>query len=293
MASFPPVRAVERALDLLQCLNRQPVSTLDELYRATGLPRPSLVRLLQTLIGKGLVKHAPQYGAYYVTSGVLALSSGYHSEPRIIEAAATVVDAITAAVKWPVALAVFDGDAVIVRYSTISQSPLSLLHSSLNMRLSLVSRSLGRAYLAFCPPDECQIIVQSLRQSAHPEDQPVHDAAKLQAMLEQTRAQGYALRSKDVRPVSNTLAVPVFENGHVMASIGLTWFSSALDTDAAVSSYLPRMQEAARDIESRLNAMGVGAPPAASRTAVQPTLRKRRIGLQKRVVRSPGNVANK
>ena len=54
-----------------------------------------------------------------------------------------------------------------------------------------------------------------------------------------------------------------------------------------------RMQEAARDIESRLNAMGVGAPPAASRTAVQPTLRKRRIGLQKRVVRSPGNAANK
>ena len=86
-------------------------------------------------------------------------------------------------------------------------------------------------------------------------------------MLEQTRAQGYALRSKDVRPVSNTLAVPVFENGHVMASIGLTWFSSAMDTDAAVSTYLPRMQQAARDIESRLNAMGVGASPAASRVA--------------------------
>ena len=88
MASYPPVRSVERVIELLQCLNRQPVSTLDELHRATGLPRPSLVRLLQTLIGKGLVRHAPQYGAYYVTSGVLALSCGYHSEPRIIEAAA-------------------------------------------------------------------------------------------------------------------------------------------------------------------------------------------------------------
>jgi IclR family transcriptional regulator, mhp operon transcriptional activator len=260
MASFPPVRSVERALELLQCLNREPVSTLDALHRATGLPRPSLIRLLQTLIGKGLVKHAPQYGAYYVTSGVLALSCGYHSEPRIIDAAASVADAITSAVKWPVALAVFDADAVIVRYSTISQSPLSLLHSSLNMRLSLVSRALGRAYLAFCPPDEQRILVQSLRQSEHPEDQAVHDAPALQAMLAQTRQQGYALRSKDVRPVSNTLAVPVFENGHVLATLGVTWFSSAMDTDAAVAALLPRMQQAARDVEARL--MEVGLPPA-------------------------------
>ena len=112
-------------------------------------------------------------------------------------------------------------------------------------------------------------------------------------MLEQTRAQGYALRSKDVRPVSNTLAVPVFENGHAMASIGLTWFSSALDTDAAVFSYLQRMQEAARDIELQLTAMGVGAPPAASRTNLQPTRRTNRNGQRKRVVRSPGDAENK
>lgn len=259
MTSFPPVRSVERALELLQCLNRQPVSTLDALHRQTGLPRPSLVRLLQTLIGKGLVKRAPQYGAYYVTSGVLSLSCGYHSEPRMIEAAGPVADAITRAIKWPVALAVFDTDAVVVRYSTIAQSPLSLLHSSLNMRLSLVSRALGRAYLAFCPPDERGILIESLRNSSHAEDQAVHDTAALNAMLEQTRQRGYALRSKDVRPVSNTLALPVFEDGHVKASLGLTWFSSALDTDAALAAFLPRMQQATRDIETRLLAINDGS----------------------------------
>jgi IclR family mhp operon transcriptional activator len=41
------------------------------------------VRLLQTLEHEGLVKHAPQYGAYYLTSDVTELSSGFHSEPRI------------------------------------------------------------------------------------------------------------------------------------------------------------------------------------------------------------------
>jgi len=258
MASFPPVRSVERALRLLQCLNRQPVSTLDVLYQQTGLPKPSLIRLLQTLIGLGLVRHAPQYGAYCVTSAVQSLSCGFHSEPRIIEAAAPVADALTRTLKWPVALAVFDTDAVVVRYSTIAQSPLALLHSSLNMRLSLVSRALGRAYLAFCPRDERDILLRTLARSTQREDQPVHDEAALLQVLDETRARGYALRSPSVRPVSNTLALPIFERGHVVATFGLTWFSSALSPDDAIRTLLPQLRQATQDIEARL--LTVDAP---------------------------------
>ena len=60
MASFPPVQSVVRAIELLQALNRQPVSTIDVLHRQTGFPKPSIVRLLQTLESKGLVRHAPR-----------------------------------------------------------------------------------------------------------------------------------------------------------------------------------------------------------------------------------------
>ena len=258
MASFPPVRAVERALRLLQCLNRQPVSTLDVLHQQTALPKPSLIRLLQTLISMGLVRHAPQYGAYYVTSAVQSLSCGFHSEPRIIEATAPIADALTRTLKWPVALAVFDTDAVVVRYSTIPQSPLALLHSSLNMRLSLVSRALGRAYLAFCPADERDILLRTLARSAQREDQPVHDEAAFLQVLEDIRARGFALRSPTVRPVSNTLALPVFERGHVVATFGLTWFSSALSPEDAIRTLLPHLRQATLDIEARL--LTVDAP---------------------------------
>jgi IclR family transcriptional regulator, mhp operon transcriptional activator len=255
MASFPPVRAVERAIELLQCLNRQPVSTLDLLHKQTGLPKPSLVRLLQTLVSKGLVNHAPQSGAYYLTSAVNTLSCGYHSEPRIIEAAAPVADALTASLKWPVAVAVFDTDAVVVRYSTIAQSPLSLLHSSINMRLSLVSRALGRAYLAFCPPDEQQALLGLVALSREAENVAAGDAATVMAMLEQTRRRGYALRDPAVRPVSNTLALPIFENGHVVASIGLTWFSSALSQKDAVATLYPALKAATEKITARLSTL--------------------------------------
>ena len=255
MASFPPVRAVERAIELLQCLNRQPISTLDLLHRQTGLPKPSLVRLLQTLVSLGLVNHAPQHGSYYLTSAVHTLSCGYHSEPRIIEAAAPVADAFTAQFKWPVAVAVFDTDAVVVRYSTIAQSPLSLLHSSINMRLSLVSRALGRAFLAFCLPDEQEIILGLVGQSSEAEDQAAGDLATVMAMLAEVRAQGYALRNPSIRPISNTIALPIYEDQRVVASFGLTWFSSALSLEEARFTLYPAMKLATDDISARLKTL--------------------------------------
>lgn len=264
MASFPPVRAVERAIDLLQCLNRQAVSTLDQLHRQTGLPKPTLVRLLQTLAAKGLVRPAPQAGAYVLTSAVRTLSCGYHGEPRVIEAAAPVADGVTARHKWPVAVAVPDIDAVVVRYSTIEQSPLSLLHSSINLRLSLLSRALGRAYLAFCTPEEQAALLQVLARSAHDEDRAAGDEASVRAMLDETRLRGYALRHPGVRPVSNTLAVPLFEQGRVVASLGITWFSSALPVATAVATLGPVMQEAASAVAARLDALARAAPQAPS-----------------------------
>jgi IclR family mhp operon transcriptional activator len=252
MPSFVSIRAVERAIDVLVVLNRHPVCTLDLLHRKTAIPKPTLVRLLETLQGKGLVIHAPQYGAYSLISGIKLLSSGYHGEPRIVEAAMPPMNDLTRALKWPVAVAVPDYDAVVVRFSTIPTSPLSLLHSTINMRLSLVSRALGRAYLAFCTLEERRALLDILKLSEHEEDAVAHDGPAIQTMLRQTRLQGYALRLPGVRPVSNTLAVPVFDGHRAVASLGLTWIASALPEDQAVKKFLGPMQEAADSIKERL-----------------------------------------
>jgi len=251
--SFPPVQSVVRAIELLRALNRQPVSSLDILHRQTGLPKPSIVRLLQTLIATGLVKQGPQHGTYYLTSEVRTLTSGFHSEPKAIEIAAPVLEALTARHKWPVTLTVLDDMAAVVRYSTIPSSPLSLLHSTLGLRHSLVSRALGRAILAFCETDERDAIIAQLAQSAQPEDQAARDRERFVALLEDIRAKGYATRDPSVRPVSNTIAVPIYDHGHVLGSIGLTYFTSTHKPEEAVRRYLEDLQQAAREISERLS----------------------------------------
>ena len=64
MPASRPVNVVLRALQILRVLNRQPVSSVDAIHKQTAIPKPTIVRLLQTLEADGLVRRAPQYGAY-------------------------------------------------------------------------------------------------------------------------------------------------------------------------------------------------------------------------------------
>ena len=171
-------------------------------------------------------------------------------------------DALTRRIKWPLAVAVFDGDAMVVRYSTIPSSPLSLLHSSINMRLSVVARALGRAYLAFCPADEQAVILAVVRQSKHPEDAAAKRPREVAKTLAEVRRRGYAVRDPQVRPVSNTLALPLYEGERVIGSLGMTWFASVMSPEKAVKQYLGDLKAAVAEIAARLEALNADQRPA-------------------------------
>lgn len=268
MSSSPPVRAVVRALELLQALNRQPVSTLDTLHVQTKIPKSTLVRLLQTFEHQGMVRHAPQHGAYFLTSGVRSLSCGYHSEPLIVESAAPLMDEFTLRAKWPMALAILENSAMVVRYSTIPLSPLAMRHSTINVRLSLVSRAIGRAYLAFCSPDQQAALLRTVEQSMTPEDEAVHDRHALEQVLNHVKDVGYALRDTQFWPATNTLAVPLFDSHGVTASLGMTFFSSTMRPEEAVKRYLDDLQDIASRLGERLRAQQALEPQAVDRARV-------------------------
>ncbi len=247
------IRSVERAIDLLQALNRRPVSTLHDLHLETGLPKPSIVRLLRTLEAKGMVAHSSSYGTYRLLSHIKSLSCGFHHEPLIIEVANEILIDFTKREGWPLALALFDVDAMIVRASTIPYTSLSLLHSSLNMRLGMVSRAIGRCYLAHCSDNERKIILDIIRQSGDPEDRDALDPRKLSRILRTVREQGYALRDRTLNPRSSTMAVPVMSNDRVIASLGLTWITVAMTEERAVELFYPKLVETARRISEALH----------------------------------------
>jgi IclR family mhp operon transcriptional activator len=256
MPSFPPVQSVRRALALLTELNRQRVASVGELHRRTGLPKPTIVRLLETLMAEGFVANDGRLGGYQVTSKVATLSGGFHGAPMVIEAARPWAIDLTHRLKWPVAIAVLQGDAVFVRFSTIPDSPVSPFHATINMRLSLVSRALGRAYLAYCPTEERQLLVHMLSASDHAEDRPANLARAVQQMVRSTRNRGFAERDPNVEPRnSGTIAVPIMAQGQVLATLGLTYFRSAVPRPTVVETLVPALNEARAHIEQSVAAL--------------------------------------
>lgn len=256
MPSFPPVQSVQRALTLLTELNKQRVTTIGELHERTGLPKPTIVRLLETLMADGYVSSDNRLGGYQVTSQVATLSSGFHGAPMVIEAARPWAIDLTRKLKWPASIALLERDAVVVRFSTIPDSPVSPFHATINMRLSLISRALGRAYLAFCPTEERQLLVRMLASSDDPEDRPENLPRVVQTLVKSIRHKGFAERDPQVDPKSSdTIAVPIMADARVLATLGLTYFRSAVPRASLIDTLVPAVKEARRQIEQSIQAM--------------------------------------
>ncbi len=247
------VRAVERALSILQVMNRQPVSSVDYLHKTTRLPKPTLVRLLRTMVNAGYLTNDARQAGYQLTSLVTSLSCGFQGDPLVVQAGHAWAVNLTRQLKWPVGIAVFDEDAVVVRFSTAGDSPMSPFHATINMRLSLFSRALGRAYLAYCSDEQRAAIVARCAISNDPENALARDPEALHELIDKVRSAGYAMRDRTVEPRnSNTIAMPVMMGGEVRASIGVTYFTSAMRTRAGLQECIDALRKTVEGIEGEI-----------------------------------------
>jgi IclR family mhp operon transcriptional activator len=82
-----------------------------------------------------------------------------------------------------------------------------------------------------------------------------HHPRELGRLVAHVREVGYATRARHVEPRnSNTIAVPILNSdGRVMASLGLTYFTSAFKSqEDACARYAPVLKSAASEISQDL-----------------------------------------
>jgi len=249
MPSYSPVQSVTRSFALLRELNRRRVTTIHDLYVATGLPKPTIIRLLETLIAAGYVSGDRRQGGYQVTSLVTSLSSGFHGDHLVVEAGRAWALQLTRRFVWPASIAVLDKDCVVVRFSTVPDSPISPFHATINMRLSLISRGMGLAYLAFCPDSEREVLIGMLKASTDPEDALARHPRQLSILIDRVRRQGFAERDPMVEPrTSSNIAVPIYQGDRVLATLCIAYYTSAMKRDEARERFAEPLKSAAADI---------------------------------------------
>ncbi len=255
MSGVGQVQSVTRAFALLEELNRHRVASLHVLHQATGLPKPTVVRLLKTLCAMGFVANDRRQGGYTVSSRVKCLSNGYNGDPLVIEASRPWALAFTNEHQWPLAVGVLDGPSVVVGFSTWGDSPVAPLQSFINRRLSLTSRAMGRAYLAHCPSSERRVLLELISRVGCTEDKRALKRGEVDAIIHKVRRHGYAERHPSLDPGSSTIAVPIMSGDRVLATLGMTFFTSVVPRSEWVRHYVPKLKTVARSISKTVSSL--------------------------------------
>lgn len=245
-ASYAPVESARRILILLQALNAQRIATVGSLHQATELSKPTIVRMLETLISEGYVVRDNFVGGYSVTSKVVSLASGFSGMPLLIEAARSRAVALTNDIKWPVSLGTLRDGHIIVSFTTAPISPWTYPFPVLNRFLDLELTAMGQCYLAFCDDEERALLLNALAQK-RAEQGKTFDASRTLRDLRGTRKRGYA-RVGDPRRVFDFVAVPILDGQRCSACMGVGFYRSAVPSSRVLESIVQPMTEAASDI---------------------------------------------
>lgn len=239
------IRAISRALEVLRVMNHRQGCGLHELHLLTGLPKPTVFRILSTLRREGYVRSEGSGGRYCLTERVRELGAGYTQKSLVVDVGAPIARRVTKRIRWPLAIGTLDGDAICVRYSTMPYSPLAVQATTLGHRLGLLESAMGLAYLAFCGSEEREVLIHLLRSAAAPAR--LWDSGRLAPLLDTTRRRGYGLRLPQRRGDSATVAVPIQTPDQVIAILSMTTFGRSM-TYATLAKYTPILRQTAAEI---------------------------------------------
>jgi IclR family mhp operon transcriptional activator len=267
MAKTETIRGLKRGLLVLQALQANSILSLHEIHLATGLPKPTLLRVLHTLEEFGMVSRRLADGHYRVST-VASTPRKRDRHDRVAEAAAPVLDRLCQKVSWPSDLFVPVGDHMERRETSRLRTPY-FSHPSYLSRVgqpvNWLMTGVGRAYLAFCPPQERETTIRLLRKSDQFEDQLARDPKRLERVLAETRARGYGTRDPAFigglyrAPTDDGLsgiAVPLLDRTRVHGSINILWIRSAMTIEECAARYLADLKDAAVEIVGSLHARG-------------------------------------
>lgn len=242
------VRSLERGLALLVALNRRPRSSVCDLAMDTGLPRPTIYRLLDTLCKAGFVGLDSATNHYRLTHPVRSLSDGFLDDEWITKIAAPMMAEFTRKYVWPVSLFTFEAGKMMVRETTHRLSPLSVDYGMVGKRMGMLRTASGLAYLAVCPENERKVILNLLAQSSDPDDRQAREAHTLEALLKSIRFAGYAKHERFFNPQAASVSVPIVDECKVHGCMSLVFIASAITMSEVEETLVVPLQAMATNL---------------------------------------------
>jgi IclR family transcriptional regulator, mhp operon transcriptional activator len=249
MTSTRPIRALLRGLEVLHVLNQQNGATVSEVAAAIDLPRTTTYRILETLCHAGYAYRAASDERYRLTILVRGLSDGFDDEAWVTQIARPYMYELCKELVWPVAIATLSGSSMMIRQTTDHRSPLAVEKRGPGFRVPILASASGIVYLASCPPEQRDALLELLAKSKRAEDQPAANRKKVLDLLLDTKKRGFAAWRRP-RRISDelSLSVPIMANDRLLASLTIRFSSTAVPEQEAIQRFIPRLKAVASRI---------------------------------------------
>jgi IclR family mhp operon transcriptional activator len=258
MTQAPHVRAVHRALDILDFLSANGPSSLQRLHAGTGLSKGALRRLLATLAERRVVRLGLSDGMYRANIAAPGRVDAERTARigRLVEAARPHMLALTARVRWPSDLHIYADGRMHILESTHGLSPFGVEDApGPNAELNIFASASGLAWLATLGETDVLTLVHELaddefgalaRFGVSP--------ARLLADLAAVRAQGYATRRVSQRRQDHrrAIAVAITTPDGAIGALTISWRREAMTVEAFAALHAEPLRHAAEAVSAAL-----------------------------------------
>lgn len=241
------VSALERGISVLRCFSEeQPVLGYADIARMTGIPRPTVNRLVATLHATGMLKSALKPDRFMLGPAVVTLARVFLGSLDVRAVARPKMQAMAEAVGASVYLAVRDGMEMVVIEACRPRAAILSPRLDVGSRAPLPNSALGRAYLSAQDDAQRTQLVDSLRLLRGPEWDRIGPA--MDRAIEEARQLGYCLSLGEFHHEINSVSVPlVGPGGEIMAlncgGAAYTFTEARLREELA-----PHLRQVAHDI---------------------------------------------
>ena len=240
------MQSFARGLAVIRSFSTEaPAQTLTEVAARTGLTRAGARRILLTLEHLGYVESLGR--RFRLTAKILDLGFAYLSSLPLWDLAEPVMQALVAELKESSSVAVLDGTEVVYVLRVPTHKIMSI-NLGIGSRLPAYCTSMGRVLLAGLPAEECRRRIAASARSARTA-RTVTDAAQLQRLVDEARAQRWALVDQELEEGLVSLAAPITDRaGRTIAALNLSGQANRTPAALMQQRFLPRLREAAEQI---------------------------------------------
>ncbi len=246
------IESLAKGLRVLSMFSeRRPALRMTELAEASGLPMPTLFRIVATLADEDYLEQLPD-SRYRPGTKVLTLGFAALQDQDLVQAATAPLHALADATKETINFGVLSGDRVLylVRLRT---AEIVTANIQVGSTLPAVYASMGKVLLAHLDSTELDATLRPASFAPGAGPNAVRTRTVLDQQLARIRQRGYAVQDQEVAHGLRSIAGPVRGGGgRVVAAVNIAVQAADYDVERILTDLRQPLLDTCANISMRL-----------------------------------------